>query len=166
MSKIYTKMGDLGETGLQGNIRVVKDDVRIEANGEIDELNSLLGVVRSLMPNDYIHQDLLARIQKELMTIMSVVSAVEMANKDMGGCTTELIGEMEKEIDLLMDNRNFQFVLPGGSQLAAMTHFARAKARTAERRLWTVNRNFALPGSLMCFMNRLSDYLFALAVME
>ena len=163
MRKIYTKSGDEGMTSLLGGKRVMKNDVRIEANGELDELNSLIGVARSMMNEDDACRGELEDIQRALMAVMShVASSGE--NTDALKNIQMLTAEMEKHIDDCMANGNFGFVLPGSNQLSAFLHLARSKARTTERRLWTVNQQYPLNADAMKFINRLSDYLFALAI--
>lgn len=158
--KVYTKKGDDGTTTLKGGGRIPKDDVRIEANGQLDELNAVLGMVRASMTGreDKQHIELL---QNVVMRIMGVIAGGEMDAKfDIAGITAD----MEKFIDRHQPEGKFCFVVPGESMLNAYLHYARTKARTAERRLWTMSRDYPLPGDFMKFMNRLSDYLFVLAV--
>lgn len=161
--KIYTKTGDAGQTSLLKGIRVDKDDSRIEANGELDELNAVIGIVKSLMKEDVLRQNFLSKIQKGLMFIMSYVASPA------GSCKLDaqlvtLTKEMENEINILTNKKKFNFILPGASVPEAVLHLARAKTRTAERRLWTVNRSYTMAPEVMCFMNRLSDYFFALVI--
>uniref|UniRef100_A0AB33ITW2 Corrinoid adenosyltransferase n=1 Tax=Prevotella sp. GTC17253 TaxID=3236793 RepID=A0AB33ITW2_9BACT len=163
MTRIYTKTGDGGQTHLRSGVRVDKDDIRIEANGEIDELNCHIGVVCASLPKDDARRQLLCKIQQELMTVMSLVATPPGKENPREEQLEELTSKMESEIDRITLNRKFSFVLPGGSVLQAYLHMARSKARTAERRLWTVNREYPQDRKMMVFMNRLSDYLFALA---
>lgn len=162
MGKIYTKTGDGGTTGLRGGKRVTKNDVRIEANGELDELNSLIGVVGAMMDVDDVRRNGLERIQRALMAVMSHVASSG-ADVEVLKDFPSLIVGMETQIDELMTDGKFGFVLPGGSRVSAFLHLARSKARTAERRLWTVNQQYPLNADVMKFINRLSDYLFAMA---
>ncbi|KGI59669.1 cob(I)yrinic acid a,c-diamide adenosyltransferase [Prevotella sp. S7 MS 2] len=166
MARIYTKTGDDGQTHLRSGVRVDKDDIRIEANGEIDELNCHIGVVCASMPKGDTRRLLLCRIQQELMTIMSLVATPPGKENPREEELKELTSEMETEIDRVTKDRKFRFVLPGGTFLQAYLHMARSKARTAERRLWTVNREYPQDKKIMVFMNRLSDFLFALATDE
>ncbi|EFI71228.1 MULTISPECIES: cob(I)yrinic acid a,c-diamide adenosyltransferase [Segatella] len=164
--KIYTKTGDQGQTSLTQGLRVDKDDVRIEANGELDELNAIIGIVKSLMQDDYIHVKKLDRIQQCLMYVMSCVASDErMRQKKDVDMLIEVNSGMEKEIDLIAGEKNFGFVLPGQNRLSAFVHLARAKTRTGERRLWTVNRLYPVMPEIMQFMNRLSDYFYALSLL-
>lgn len=169
MRKIYTRTGDEGMTGIHGGTRVPKDDIRIEANGCLDELNTLLGIVRSMLSETDEWQTKLCYIQRSLMVVMSHVatpSAIREQNPN------ELPQDLDKFCEEWMDEMmsqledNGYFILPGGTLLAAQLQYARAVARRAERRLWTLNRTDAVPGAILRFVNRLSDLLFVLARFE
>ena len=149
MKQLYTKTGDGGETSLRGGVRVSKNDLRIEANGEIDMLNSLLGLFVERSP-------LLTDIQRELMVVMSHVATPEGKENPRPLHCNELTAQMEQAIDAASQPTGF--VLPRG-----IVHVARAQCRTAERRLWAVHRQYPLDDSILRMMNRLSDYLFVLA---
>ena len=151
MKTIYTKTGDKGQTSLRGGVRVSKDDIRIETNGELDMLNALLG----LLPEE----PLLSSIQRELMTIMSHVATPDGEHNPRPLHCDELAARMEQAIDALTAQQTLAFVIPRG-----IVHVARAQCRTAERRLWTLCRQHPHDESILRFMNRLSDYLFALSV--
>lgn len=165
--KVYTKTGDKGKTGIFGGQRVDKDDIRIEANGDIDELNSMIGVVRSFLPMDHEWQDLLFRIQTEMMGVMSqVATPSEMRDKNSNDLDPLLIEEIEREIDRMTDSiedGNSFFILPGGSLVSAHLHMARTIARRSERHLWTLNRKDEVPPLVLQFVNRLSDLFFTMA---
>lgn len=169
MRKIYTRTGDEGMTGIHGGTRVPKDDIRIEANGCLDELNTLLGIVRSMLSETDKWQTKLCYIQRSLMVVMSHVatpSAIREQNPN------ELPQDLDKFCEEWMDEMmsqledNGYFILPGGTPLAAQLQHARAVARRAERRLWTLNRTDAVPEAILRFVNRLSDLLFVLARFE
>ncbi len=166
MAKIYTRGGDSGTTGIHGGGRLPKDDPRIEAVGALDELNSALGVVRSFLAPDDDRQEGLHRIQREMMVVMSLVATPAVRRgQNPNALDPALEGWCEGWIDALMarcPDRDY-FVLPGGNRAAAQLQLARAVARRAERRLWTLHRIDPLPGELLRFVNRLSDLLFALA---
>ena len=136
MKKVYTRTGDKGTTGIHGGARVPKDDIRIEANGCLDELNAVIGIVRSMLPAEDNWQELLHTIQRELMVVM-----IHVATPD----------------DVL---------LPGGTPVSAQLHFARTVARRAERRLWTLHRQAPLNEDILRFVNRLSDLFFVMARTE
>ncbi len=169
MKKIYTKGGDKGRTGIHGGTRVDKDDIRIEANGCIDELNAVIGIVRSLLAQEHDYQEALHTIQRELMVVMSHVatpSAIRSANPNV--LREDIVTFCESEIDRLTDllHENGYFVLPGGTPACAQLQFARTVARRAERRLWTLHRQDPLPETILLFMNRLSDLFFVMARYE
>ena len=148
MKQIYTKTGDLGMTSLRGGLRVEKDDPRIEANGELDMLNALLGLLKS--------NELLDNVQRELMVVMSHVATPDGEVNPRPLHCDELTARMEQAIDAASAPTGF--VVPHG-----LLHVARAQCRTAERRLWTVHREHPLNPSILRMINRLSDYLFILA---
>ena len=169
MRKIYTRTGDEGMTGIHGGERVPKDDIRIEANGCLDELTNLLGIIRSMLPETDEWQEKLYFIQHSMMIVMSHV-ATPSAIRDRN--PNELPQGLEKFCEDWMDGMmsqledNGYFILPGGTPLAAQLQNARAVARRAERRLWTLNRTDDVPGEILRFINRLSDLLFVMARFE
>ena len=159
--KIYTKTGDAGETGLFGGPRVRKDHARIEAFGTVDELNSHLGLVRTL-PGAAAFDPLLRRIQSELFDL-----GAELATP---GDAAERIGiEHVEAIEAAIDHHEGWlepltcFVLPTGTPLAASLHVARTVCRRAERRVVHLANEIALPHLVVIYLNRLSDLLFMLA---
>jgi ATP:cob(I)alamin adenosyltransferase len=164
MKQIYTKTGDEGMTSLRDGVRVPKDDPRIETNGQIDQLNAHLGVVRSMLDDtqDVASLQLIHAVQRELMTVMSHI-----ATPDGGINPRELhVAEITSQLEQAIDRADYQggFVVPGGgSQLAAFIHLARTQARTVERRLWSLHREHPVNNDILVMMNRLSDYLFVLA---
>ena len=162
MKQIYTKTGDEGMTSLRDGVRVPKDDPRIEANGQIDQLNAQLGIVCSMLQDDDESSRLIHDVQRELMTVMSHIATPQNSVNPRELHTVELTQQMEQHID----KSNYQggFIVPGGgSTLAAFIHLARTQARTVERRLWSLHHNFSVDESVLVMMNRLSDYLFVLA---
>lgn len=169
MRKIYTRTGDEGMTGIHGGERVPKDDIRIEANGCLDELNTLFGVIRSMLPETDEWQEKLYFIQRNMMIVMSHV-ATPSAIRDRN--PNELPQDLDKFCENWMDDMmpqiedNGYFILPGGTPLAAQLQYARAVARRAERRLWTLDRTDAVPREILRFINRLSDLLFVMARFE
>lgn len=164
--KVYTRTGDKGMTGIHGGGRVPKDDIRIEANGTLDELNASLGVVRSLLPATHVWQEVLARIQRELMGVMSHVATPDaLRHKNPNELTDAMDRYCEEQIDRLaaeMDDDGY-FILPGGTPVTAHLQLARTIARRAERRLWTLDRQDKVPDTILRFINRLSDLLFTMA---
>lgn len=166
---IYTRTGDHGETGLFGNRRVPKDDLRIEAYGTIDELNSVLGLVRA--EGVGADQDVrLQGIQSDLFELGADL-ATEGGNASLSRILPAT-ADMERWIDeseaALPPLRSF--VLPGGCRLAAQLHVGRTVARRAERCFWTLWRElaagpgeFRAPEAIGIYLNRLSDLLFSWA---
>ena len=150
MKQIYTKTGDQGTTSLRGGQRVPKDDPRIEANGQLDMLNALLG----LLPADA----LLSDVQRELMVVMSHVATPDGQQNPRQLHCDELTRRMEQAIDAVA-SRPTGFVVPQG-----LWHVVRAQCRTAERRLWTVSCEHPLDASILRMVNRLSDYLFSQSI--
>ena len=162
MKQIYTKTGDEGMTSLRDGVMVPKDDPRIETNGQIDQLNAHLGVVRSMLGDDDANREIIHSVQRELMTIMSHIATPEGSVNPRELHAAKITSELERAID----QADFQggFVVPGGgSQLAAFIHLARTQARTVERRLWSLHRQHPVDSTILVMMNRLSDYLFVLA---
>ena len=178
MKRVYTKTGDKGTTGIHGGMRVPKDDIRIEANGCLDELNAVIGIVRSMLAAKDAWQELLHAVQRELMVVMSHVatpSGLRDADPERPGSgnpnelhAVEMTVRCEQAMDAMMLQLedNGYFLLPGGTQVSAQLQFARAVARRAERRLWTLNREDLVPEDILRFINRLSDLFFVMARME
>ena len=164
--KIYTRTGDLGETGLFGGPRVGKDVARVEVYGTVDELSAILGLARA----EGLDEDIdrwLERVQNELFEV-----GAELATPDPVSRGTRTIGPphieaMEAEIDRYQQALPplEHFILPGGTSPAALLHQARTVCRRAERRLVTLLREPSEPVSLvlLAYLNRLGDLLFALA---
>lgn len=142
MKRIYTRTGDRGTTGIHGGERVEKDDIRIEANGTIDELNAVIGIIRSLLPQEHDWQKLLHHLQRELMVVMShVATPSAIRDKNPNVLSPGLAAFCEQEMDTMTAGlkENGYFLLPGGTPVSAQLQFARTIARRAERRLWTLN---------------------------
>lgn len=169
MRRIYTRTGDNGTTGIFGGERVEKDDIRIEANGTIDELNTVIGIVRSLLPEQDEWHGWLYEIQMELMACMSHVATPSVKrSENPNTLRTDLTGILERRMDAMnasMEDNGY-FILPGGTQVSAQLHHARVIARRAERRLCTLHRQDPVPQSLLEFINRLSDLFFVMARYE
>lgn len=164
--KIYTRTGDLGETGLFAGPRVGKDMPRIEVFGTVDELNALLGMVRTeTLPEGM--DRLLERVQNELFEV-----GAELATPDPVAKGTRTIGqEHVKALETAIDQYEAalpplkEFILPGGTRAAAWLHWARTVCRRAERRLVSLVRESGTDISLLllAYLNRLGDLLFVLA---
>jgi cob(I)alamin adenosyltransferase len=160
LSKIYTRTGDDGTTGLGDGSRVPKDSLRVEAYGTVDELNSAIGVLLAVPDLPRAVTSCLIEVQHELF--------------DMGGelcipghtaITAALVSQLEQALDGFNEPLPplKEFILPGGGPAAAACHLARTIARRAERRLWTLARAEAVSPELAKYLNRLSDLLFVLA---
>lgn len=166
MRKIYTRTGDTGTTGIYGGTRVPKDDIRIEANGCIDELNVVIGIVRTMIPEDDLRQKMLFAVQLELMKVMSnVATPSEIRDRNVNVLSDTIVADCERWMDDMVSSMddNGYFILPGGTPAAARLQLARVTARRAERRLWTLHRQDPLPESVLRLMNRLSDLFFIMA---
>lgn len=170
--KFYTRLGDDGTTSLYGGKRVMKDDIRIEVSGEIDELNAHIGLLAA--ESDAEVSCFLAEIQARLFIIGSCLSSTAgnrtwRVGKDVqgeGSLVCNEIARLEHETDRLQSivPALDTFVLPGGSIAAAQAHVCRTVCRRVERRLVTLSREEHIDSLLMQFVNRLSDYFFSLAL--
>jgi len=162
-ARIYTRTGDKGETGLVGGGRVPKDAVRVEAYGSVDEINSALGQVRSVL-SDHEIDLVLEELQKDLF-VAGADLAGERKDQQIPRIAKERVYELEKIIDRF--ERELpplrEFILPGGSRAGSSLHFARAVARRAERRIVTLARKEDINDQIIPYVNRLSDLLFVLA---
>jgi cob(I)alamin adenosyltransferase len=158
LSKIYTRTGDTGTTGLGDGSRVPKDSARIEAIGAVDELNSTLGLLLSEgVPADI--QELLTQIQHELFDLggeLSIPGYVVIGDQHVARLETRL-DALNSDLPPLKE-----FILPGGSRAAALAHVARTICRRAERRTVALGQSEQLPEIPQRYLNRLSDLLFVL----
>ncbi|MGC8644120.1 MAG: cob(I)yrinic acid a,c-diamide adenosyltransferase [Isosphaeraceae bacterium] len=164
--KIYTKTGDEGTTGLLGNRRVSKDDIRIEAYGTIDELNAVLGLARA-QGLDPAADSLVAQLQNELFSVGSALADPDPKGPFHNAIRLEHANRLENVIDALETELPplSTFILPGGAVPAATIHLARTVCRRAERLVVRLTRQ---PGgevspALIVYLNRLGDLLFVLA---
>lgn len=162
--KIYTRVGDGGTTALIGGSRVSKDDARVEAYGTLDELMAFVGLLMSY-PESVGYRAELEGIQRSLMVCSSLAAVDDVALLTTGrvpALEEARVSELEAAVDrLLLGLPELRyFVLPGGSSPSvALTHVARTVARRAERRLVVLE---GLPAVVLSYVNRLSDYFFAL----
>ena len=160
LSKIYTRTGDDGTTGLGDGTRVRKDNARVEAYGTTDELNSAIGVLLAVpgLPQNVI--SCLTDIQHELFDLGG-----ELCIPGHRMIHAEHVTRLEQALDALNDTLPplKEFILPGGGPGAAACHMARAIARRAERRVWTLAREETVAPEVAQYLNRLSDLLFVLA---
>lgn len=166
--KIYTRTGDRGDTGLFGGGRVGKDHPRVEAYGDVDELNATLGLARAieLMPRI---DDVLLPVQRDLFAIGALLATPdrEKMAEQLGKARIDddRIAELERAID---DGEAelpplTSFILPGGTPKASALHVARTVCRRAERRVITLRNAEDIPDLVVIYLNRLSDLLFTLA---
>jgi cob(I)alamin adenosyltransferase len=160
LSKIITRTGDQGTTGLGDGSRVDKDSARIEAIGTVDELNCCIGLLRAAPNLPEATLACLLRVQHDLFDLggeLSVPGLTLLADSH--------IAQLENDVSLLNDELPAlkEFVLPGGGEMAARCHLARTVARRAERRCWTLARADNQRGLALIYLNRLSDLLFVLA---
>jgi cob(I)alamin adenosyltransferase len=162
MARIYTKTGDEGETGLFGGGRVPKDDPRVAAYGEVDELNAAVGFAASLDPQGS-DGAFLQTIQRDLFTIGAELASPDPAKAPHIG--EPQIGMLEHMIDgheaKLAPLK--KFILPGGTPKAAAFHLARTVCRRAERAVVALARQQKISPAIVRYLNRLSDLLFVLA---
>lgn len=161
--KIYTKTGDDGTTGLQGDIRVLKSDPRIVAYGAVDEANASLGIVLSHdLDKDLI--EILTLLQNELFLVGSDLSNPNLKNSK-NRVTTQMVDSLEKTIDIFENQLDplTNFILPGGDIAASQIHLTRAIIRRAESYAVVVKQTEEINENAMKYLNRLSDLLFVLA---
>ncbi len=165
LNKIYTRTGDDGQTVLVNGQRVAKHAKRPVAFGEVDELNSVIGIARNFADNSDI-DDMLARIQNDLFDLGADLATPEMDdNIPCLRIAEKQVKRIEHEIDVLNKDLSdlSSFILPGGSSLSSWLHFARTVARRAEREIASLSAEEPINKFAMQFINRLSDHLFVLA---
>jgi len=165
--KIYTKTGDKGQTSLVGGTRVPKTELRIEAYGTIDELNSYVGLVRDQAVNSD-RKDILKEIQDRLFTIGSILASENEETKkripDLHESDVELLEKEMDRMDESLEPLRF-FILPGGHQSVSFGHLARTVCRRAERVVLRLAEKSEVSDLVVRYLNRLSDYLFVLCRM-
>ena len=160
--KIYTRQGDDGTTGLLGNDRVSKADLRVDCIGTVDELNAVIGVAQVVAPEPVKTQ--LTQVQHELFTIGSHLAALheELYAAVLPAITDAMIIRLECEIDNAEKESGSlrHFILPGGTEAAARLHVARATCRRAERLVVALGGRQPLNPQICKYLNRLADWLF------
>ncbi len=167
LSRIYTKSGDAGETGLGDGSRVPKDHPRVAAYGGVDELNALLGVLLAQQP-DLAEAELLRTIQNDLFDVGADLCVPQTADEP-AGKRLRVRPEQSLRLEAAIDRLNAplkplsSFVLPGGRPAAAWCHLARTVCRRAERDVVTLARQEPVNPQVIVYLNRLSDLLFVLA---
>jgi cob(I)alamin adenosyltransferase len=166
--RIYTRTGDTGETGLFGGGRVAKDDPRVAAYGDVDELNSALGVVRAAEPSGLFDAELEA-IQRDLFAIGGHLATPDPEKVRAALERASLSPTRIQDFEAAIDTADTElpplraFVLPAGTAKAAALHLARTVCRRAERSVVSLAREHPVPELFLVYLNRLSDYLFTLA---
>ena len=166
--KIYTKTGDQGDTGLFGGGRVPKDNARVEAYGEVDELNASLGMARAieLMPRI---DEILVSIQRDLFGVGALIATPDREKMRDQLAKARIDDTRIRELEHAIDEADAEleplraFIVPGGTPKAAALHVARTVCRRAERRVVALARDTEIPELIVIYLNRLSDLLFTLA---
>jgi len=170
LNRIYTRLGDAGETSLAGGQRVGKDSPRIEAYGTVDELNAVVGIA-NVSCQEQSGQDprvgllaaIVRRVQHELFNLGSILATKpEDVHPKQARITGAEIAQLEREIDAMNEDLPplRSFVLPGGTRLNAELHLARTVCRRAERLVVALAREEDVPAEAVRYLNRLSDALF------
>ena len=166
LSRIYTKSGDGGDTGLGDGRRVSKDHARVEAYGQVDELNACLGLLTAYAP-DAPERELLLTVQNDLFDVGADLCVPAAADEQPDAAlrvTAAQAERLEKAIDRLNGGLEplRSFILPGGSPAAAWLHLARTVCRRAERAVVTLTHAEPVNPQALIYLNRLSDFLFVL----
>jgi len=162
ISKVYTKTGDQGQTSLVGGARVSKSSLRVDAYGDVDELNSMIGVARS-ETNDAAIDEVLGLIQNDLFTLGADLASP--AEIQVPRISEQFVATLEEISDRFLAELQplKEFILPGGSKAGAILHLARTVARRAERKAVALAEHEELNPEAIVYLNRLSDLLFILA---
>ena len=166
--KIYTRTGDDGDTGLFGGGRVAKDDQRVEAYGDVDELNAVLGMARAVEVMPRI-DEVLVPVQRDLFAIGALLATPDREKMAQHLQKARIDEHRITELEQAIDDADAEleplraFILPGGSPKAAALHVARTVCRRAERRVVRLQHDVELPALAVIYLNRLSDLLFTLA---
>jgi cob(I)alamin adenosyltransferase len=166
--KIYTRTGDGGQTALFGGGRVPKNDARVAAYGEVDELNAVLGMVRSTEPRGFF-DPLFESIQRDLFSIGGQLATPDPSRVAKALEKAELSVSRVSEFERVMDEAEEEllplrsFVLPAGTAKAVALHLARTVCRRAERSVVSLSQSNDVPTPFLVYLNRLSDLLFTLA---
>lgn len=167
LSKIYTKAGDDGTTGLGDGTRRPKDHIRVESYGVVDELNSVLGLLLAHHP-DSVERDLLVGISNDLFDVGADL-CIPIADEENEGAHLRVTPKQVEKIEKAIDRLNAplppltSFVLPGGSPAAAWCHLARTVCRRAERAVVSLSKSEPVNPLVQIYLNRLSDLFFVLS---
>jgi cob(I)alamin adenosyltransferase len=166
--KIYTKSGDQGSTALFGGGRVPKDHIRVEAYGDVDELNAAIGLARciEMMPRI---DEILVPVQRDLFAIGAILATPDLSKMQDHLAKARIDEQRIAELELAIDDCDTEldplkaFIIPGGTPKGATLHVARTICRRAERRVVHLQHEVELPPLVVIYLNRLSDLLFSLA---
>ena len=162
INRVYTRTGDQGQTSLVGGARVSKSSIRVDAYGDVDELNSVIGVARAQSSDQEIDQ-ILGLIQNDLFTLGADLASP--SEIDVPRIAENFVTKLEGFADQFLSELEplKEFILPGGSPAGAILHLARTVARRAERRAVALSETEELNPETIVYLNRLSDLLFILA---
>jgi cob(I)alamin adenosyltransferase len=162
--KVYTRTGDKGETGLFSSTRVSKDSPRIHAYGNIDELNSVIGLIRAFSKDEEINS-CLEELQRDLFTAGADLASPSNENHEVSRVGADMILELEKSIDKFEGEVPSlkSFILPSGGEAGSLLHFARAVSRRTERSIVVLSKTEKINEHLVPYFNRMSDLLFVMA---
>jgi cob(I)alamin adenosyltransferase len=166
--KIYTKTGDTGDTGLFGGGRVAKNHPRVEAYGDVDELNAVLGLVRATDPLPRV-DDIILPIQRDLFAIGALLATPNLEKMRQHLEKARIDDARIVDLEHAIDDGDAEleplraFIIPGGAAKAAALHIARTVCRRAERRVVELAGDTEIPPVVVIYLNRLSDLLFTLA---
>ena len=165
ITKVYTKTGDEGLTSLISGVRVSKSSPRVEAYGDVDELNAVLGITRNNVRDDELGA-VLVEIQNDLFIIGSDLASPP--DVEVPRISEKRVKELESLIDKLLQELEplKEFILPSGSAGGAYLHFSRTVSRRAERRIVSLMEEEEVNRNTLIYMNRLSDLLFVMARVE
>ena len=162
INRVYTKTGDQGQTSLVGGARVSKASLRVDAYGDVDELNSVIGLARAQV-NDKTVDEVLGLIQNDLFTLgADLASPSEIAVPRIGESFVKTLEDFADRFLAELEPLK-EFILPGGSEAGAVLHLARTVARRSERRAVALSEIEELNAETIVYLNRLSDLLFILA---
>lgn len=159
---IYTRLGDTGRTVTLSGKKVYKDDAKVEAYGQLDELNALLGVVIAFTKKDEDVKAILEKAQKNLFILGAELMIGKKGRRKIGAVDVE---ELESAIDTYEEQLTAlaNFIIPGGSKTASLLHLARSVCRRCERSIVALSRKETIDPVVVVYLNRLSDLLFVLA---
>ena len=172
IDRVYTKGGDKGETSLVGGKRLRKSHPRIDAYGQVDELNAVIGICRSFLTHSSLKKEIiknidehLGKVQQDLFDMGADLATPPGHKGAKPKLKPERIKEMEKMMDQWQESLDTltSFVLPGGSLLPSHIHFARTICRRAERKVVQLHEKEEILGETLTYLNRLSDFLFVLS---